>query len=95
MLSISMDDFLNIDNPIVIDIRNKYYYDISHIKNSISIPYYNLLNNHSYYLNKGDVYYLYCDTGEQSFEIVDRLNRFGYDTVNIIGGYQEYLRLFG
>ena len=85
-----MDEFLNIDNPIVIDIRNKYYYDISHIKNSISIPYYNLLNNHSYYLNKGDVYYLYCDTGDKSYEVASRLEKFGYNVFSICGGYIEY-----
>lgn len=80
------------ENPIIVDVRNFYYYSLGHIRGAISVPYYNLLNNYSHYLNKYNRYYLYCDTGEQSSEIVNRLNSFGYDTVNIIGGYQEYLR---
>ena len=89
-MSISVEEFLNIDNPIVIDIRNSYYYNISHIENSISIPYYNLINNHSFYLNKSDIYYLYCDTGDKSYEVASRLDKFGYNTFSISGGYIEY-----
>ncbi len=91
---ISVGELFSLSNPIIIDIRNKYYYNMGHIKGAINVPYYNLLNNYSHYLNRNDKYYLYCDTGEQSMEIVDRLNSFGYKTVNIIGGYQEYLRMF-
>lgn len=82
-------------NPIIIDIRNTYSYSLGHISGAISVPYYNLLNNYSHYLSKYNRYYLYCDTGDQSLEIVERLNRFGYDTLNIIGGYQEYLKVIG
>ena len=38
-----------------------------------------------------DGYYLYCDNGKQSSEISNRLNLFGYNTTNIVGGYEEYL----
>ena len=53
------------------------------------------LNNHKYYINKYNIYYLYCDTGDQSSEIVNRLNSFGYHTINITGGYEAYLKVFG
>jgi len=78
-------------NPIIVDIRDNYTYNQGHIKNAINIPYYNLLNNYSHYLNKIDRYYLYCGEGRQSEEISKRLNSFGYDTLNIIGGYIAYL----
>ena len=90
--SIHISELVQLVNPNVIDIRNYYYYNLGHIYGAISIPYYNLLNNYSHYLNKYTRYYLYCDTGEQSSEIVDRLNSFGYDTVSVIGGYQEYIK---
>ena len=77
---ISVGELFSLSNPIIIDIRNKYYYNMGHIKGAINVPYYNLLNNYSHYLNRNDKYYLYCDTGEQSMEIVDRLNSFGYKT---------------
>lgn len=93
--SIRVSELISLSHPIIIDIRNSYYYNLGHIDGAISVPYYNLLNNYSHYLNRFTRYYLYCETGEQSFSIVNRLNRFGYDTVSIEGGYQEYVRLFG
>lgn len=92
MFQISIVELLMINNPIIIDIRSNYSYNLGHISGAISVPYYNLLNNYSHYLSKYNRYYLYCDTGDQSLEIVERLNKFGYDTLSIIGGYQEYLR---
>ena len=90
MDTIDFDKLVYINNPIIVDIRNYYYYCLSHVPNAISIPYYNLLNNYSHYLNRCCRYYLYCDTGERSLEIVRRLNLFGYNTVSINGGYDEY-----
>ena len=95
MNRISVWELNELINPIIIDIRNAYYYNISHIDNSINIPYYNLLNNYSHYLNKSNTYYLYCDMGEQSGEIADRLSNFGYRVYSIDGGYTEYLRIKG
>ena len=48
MNTISLSELKKISNPIIIDIRDNYSYNISHIKNSINIPYYNLLNNYSH-----------------------------------------------
>ena len=87
--SISIDELKKISNPIIIDIRDNYSYNVSHIKDSINIPYYNLLNNYSRYLNKNNTYYLYCEVGKQSNEISKRLNMFGYNTKSIIGGFKR------
>ena len=95
MNSINIVDLLNLHNPIIVDIRNSYYYNMGHIKGSINIPYYNLLNNYSHYFSKYNTYYIYCDSGEQSMEIALRLNKFGYDIVSINGGYLEYQRFYG
>lgn len=94
MNSISVVDLYKLNNPIIVDIRNSYYFEMGHMKGAISIPYYNLLNNYSHYLNKYSVYYLYCDTGEQSMEIANRLNNFGYHVMSVAGGYLEYQRIF-
>ena len=94
-MSISIMDLFNLDNPIIIDIRNSYYYNMGHIKDAISIPYYNLLNNYSHYLSVDNTYYLYCDTGDQSYEIADRLNKIGYHVYSIDGGYLAYCREYG
>ena len=92
MNSINIDYVLNLNNPKIIDIRDNYSYNLGHINGAINIPYYNLLNNYSHYLKKGEKYYLYCENGRQSLQISDRLNLFGYDTLTINGGYEEYLK---
>ena len=92
---ISIEEVMSLTNPLIVDIRTLYDYNEGHIQGAISVPYYNLLNNYSHYLNIYNTYYLYCEKGEQSKEISDILNSFGYNTYNIIGGYQEYLRVFG
>ena len=65
-------------------------YELKKISNPIIIPYYNLLNNYSHYLNKNKRYYLYCEEGKQSLEISKRLNAFGYDTLSIAGGFISF-----
>lgn len=87
MDTIDIDDVFKLSNPIIIDIRDNYSYNISHVKGSTNIPYYNLLSNYSHYLDKNKMYYLYCDEGKQSFEISKRLNSFGYNTKSIRGGF--------
>ena len=90
MNRVSFNDIKKIRNPIIIDIRDNYSYNISHVKNAINIPYYNLLNNYSHYLDKNKVYYLYCDEGKQSLEISRRLNLIGYNTMSISGGFISF-----
>lgn len=91
MNTISFSELLKIPNPVIIDIRDNYSYTLSHLKNAINIPYYNLLNNYSHYLNKNTEYYLYCTEGRQSFEISKRLNAFGYNTKSIEGGIKAFM----
>ena len=90
MNTISIDEVMKMNNSIIVDIRDNYSYNISHVKNAINIPYYNLLNNYSHYLDKNKVYYLYCDEGKQSFEMSKRLNLFGYNTMSILGGFVSF-----
>ena len=75
----------------IIDIRDKYSYELGHVYNAVNIPMDILLNNPSKYLNKNETYYLLCQTGRQSLDIVNMLNIQGFRTVNIIGGYNNYL----
>lgn len=94
MNTINIYNLLKLNKPIIIDIRDNYSFSFGHIHSAINIPYYNLLNNYSHYLNKFTKYYLYCENGSQSYQIVLRLNSFGYDTVNIEGGYEEYENMY-
>lgn len=75
------------DSDNIIDIRERYLYNLDHLPNSKNIPYYSILSNHSIYLEKDKKYYLYCDNGIQSKKVSDRLNLLGYTTFSIKGGY--------
>jgi len=82
----------NINNGIIIDIRDSAKYNYGNIPGSINIPEYDLTYNHNRYLNKVDTYYLYCDSGIRSNRLVSYLCSLGYKCVNIEGGYNNYLR---
>ena len=75
----------------IIDIMNRDKYNINHIPGSINIESFELLNNPSKYLNFNDTYYLYCTSGYTSNMVVNKLNSLGYNTVNIDGGFNNYL----
>lgn len=91
MFNIEWDDLLNKNNINIIDIRDKNKYIVSHVFNSINIDFFELKNNPYKYLNKDDIYYIYCDNGYKSKRIVSYLNSLGFNTVNINGGFYNYL----
>ncbi len=78
-------------NHNIIDIRSFYQYKNGHILGAKSIEKDELLNNPSKYLKKEETYYIYCNSGVQSKSVVQKLNSIGYSTVNIDGGYYNYL----
>ena len=90
MNEISIYQLIKLSNPNIIDIRDKYSYNTGNLKGAKNIPYYSLLSNYSIYLNKQEIYYLYCDYGHQSKEISNRLNLFGYKTYYVKEGYLDF-----
>lgn len=77
----------------IIDIRDNYQYNLGNIKNSKNIPTNYLLTNYSQYLNKNDIYYIYCEYGSTSRYVATRLNSLGYQVISIAGGYSAYQRI--
>lgn len=75
----------------IIDIRSRDIYNINHIPGAINIESFELINNPSKYLNKNNIYYLYCTSGYTSNIVSNKLNKLGYNTVNIDGGFNNYL----
>ena len=84
MKSIDIFNLMNISNPRIIDIRDNYKYSLGSIPGSINVPYLFLVTNPGNYMNKKEKYYLLCDSG--------RTVDYGYDVVNVDGGYNAYLR---
>ena len=75
----------------IIDIRDNYAYAKSHIINAKNIPKELLVNYTEKYLEKEQKYYIYCQNGITSVNVVNKLNTQGYHTYSLIGGYNNYL----
>ena len=92
-MNIDIKEFLKLDfdNINIIDIRNTFDYRRGHISGSINIPSNYLIYNFSKYLDKNRTYYIYCNSGISSLNLVNKLNSFGYNTITIDGGYNKYL----
>jgi rhodanese-related sulfurtransferase len=92
MNNIDIFNLMNISNPRIIDIRDNYKYSLGSIPGSINVPYLFLVTNPSNYMNKKETYYLLCDSGRTSYRCCLELVDYGYDVINVDGGYNAYLR---
>lgn len=70
-------------NMKIIDLQDRYEYQIHHLPNSYNIPYDDLMNNYRVYLNKYDNYYVYCKSGKLSKRVSTVLSYLGYN-VNVV-----------
>ena len=75
----------------IIDIRKNYLYNMGNIPSSKNIPSAFLLMNPDKYLDKNNIYYIYCSGGLESPKVCSELSSKGYDVVNVLGGYNDYL----
>lgn len=90
MKNINVEELKSITKNII-DLRSKEKYNNNHIPNSINIPAEKLLSEPNKYINKNETYYLYCQKGLSSYNICRILNKLGYKTININGGYEKWL----
>lgn len=74
----------------LVDIRDNYQYQLGRIPGAINIPMNFLLTVPDNYLNKNEVYYLYCEQGVRSKRACQELSQAGYQVVNVVGGYSHY-----
>jgi rhodanese-related sulfurtransferase len=75
----------------IIDIREPIEYQLGRIPTALNIDKYALIKYPEMYIQKGKIYYIYCNSGVLSNRVVNQLNTQGYSTVNINGGYNNYL----
>lgn len=54
------------------------------VKNSIHIPYDNLVINYKELLNKSNKYFIYCNSGVKSKKAVNILSFYGYDVTLVV-----------
>lgn len=91
MVEITIEDFMHLNNPNVIDIRSIQKYNDNHIPGALNINSTQLLNNPEKYLNRNLIYYIYCQKGTSSKTVVQILRVKGYQVFNIIGGYEAWI----
>ena len=86
-------DRINTNDPsnIILDIRDKYEYVLSHIIRSVNIPYTYLITIPQNYLSYDNKYYIYCDSGNKSRKLCEYLSSLGYRCTDLIGGYKMFL----
>ena len=89
--SISIDNLKKLNNIDIIDIRSIQKYNDGHIENAINIPFKILLLSPSKYLQENVKYYIYCQTGNMSRKLCNILNNYGYNVINILGGYDAWI----
>lgn len=90
--SISITELKNKINSVnIIDIRSVQSYNNNHIPTATNIPMEKLIVDPKKYLQANKVYYIYCQKGISSLKVCQMLNRMGYHTVNISGGYEEWV----
>ncbi len=90
--SISVQDLKDkISSVNIIDIRSNQSYNNNHIPNSINIPLEKLILEPKKYIEASSIYYIYCQKGISSQKICQILNKMGYHTINILGGYEEWI----
>lgn len=75
---------------ILIDLRSPKDYLEGHIPNSINIPHTELIINHKQYLNSKDKYYLICDEGIVSKNVIHMLTNYKYKLINITDGFNAW-----
>lgn len=89
--SITITDLLQYNGLNIIDIRSEQSYNNNHIPGAINIPFEKLIVNPEKYLSRDKKYFIYCQRGITSPRTCQILINKGYKTVDIIGGYEEWI----
>lgn len=89
MKKISLRKLLELENINIIDIRDIDEFNIKHISNSINIPSFKLYQTYTLLLNKYETYYIICEKGIRSKQMVKFLKRKKYNVVYIKNGISK------
>lgn len=85
-----LKEILSVRKVNLIDLRDNYQFLTKTIPGAVNAPINFLLMMPDKYLNKEDIYYLFCQYGSQSVKACKKLTELGYKVVNIEGGFFEY-----
>ncbi len=81
----------NVKNAILVDVRTPEEYEAGHLENAININWYDAdFTDQIGELGKDKTFYLYCKLGGRSAKAAGKLESLGYETVDLLGGYDAY-----
>jgi rhodanese-related sulfurtransferase len=78
------------NGAVIIDVRDPNDFLMGHIPNSINIEHVKLIKEHSKYLIHNTTYYIICDTGTVSRNVVQLLQKYSYKLIDIIDGFESW-----
>ncbi len=82
----SLPTMMEKGNYIILDVRTKEEYELSHIKDAINIPYDEI--DEGINLDKSKTIFVYCQSGRRSEIAWNTLNKLGYTTYDL-GAFSE------
>ena len=97
MKKITLKKLLQLNNPIIYDIRDTEEYTKYHIKNSINVSFNTIYISYSTILNTFDTYYIVCEEGFRSKKLVKHISKKGYNVIYVKKGLlnrKKYLNMF-
>ena len=78
----------NEEDCIVVDLRGRKDYDVSHIENAINLPNASLKEIEEFD-KKDKIWILYCKRGSLSFKLANEMNKVGYKVKAVVGGFKK------
>lgn len=86
---VELNEKLN-SNIEVIDIREPYELAYGKVPGAKNIPIRELAYNHKEYLESGKEYYIICQSGSRSMQLISFLSKEDYQLYNVVGGTGMY-----
>ena len=87
-----IENFINANNPIIIDTRGSLAYNNGHIKNAINITdsFFEDIVDNGIPFSKNNIILFVCAVGDKSKKYSAFLNKHGLNTYSLSGGMMEY-----
>ena len=81
---------IDTEEVIIVDVRNFYEYEQSHIKGAINIPLSMIEENNPDMPDKKETILVYCQSGNRSKQAANKLKELGYQHIYDFGGIQNW-----
>lgn len=89
ILTLDLEQIMNKNKVTILDIRETDEWLNGHIKGAIHLPMSTLASNLDK-LNKEEMYYVICHSGNRSTQVAKVLSKMNYKITNVMGGMSLY-----